>query len=169
MDKLYAPWRDRYVRQAIKGTFDQQACVFCSLFDDAELDAQRFILWKNQNIAVILNLYPYNGGHVMIIPKSHVSELYELSKFELQEVMLATAQSSKILKQALACEGINIGANIGRIAGAGIPQHVHVHIVPRFAGDTGFFTTIGNTKQISVDLEIIYKKLEPFFDKNLFG
>jgi len=83
--------------------------------------------------------------------------------------MSATSKSMQIIKKEFNCDGINFGANVGRAAGAGIPQHVHMHIVPRFAGDTGFFTTIGESKQVSVDLEKIYKNLKPHFDKNFIG
>lgn len=165
MDKLYAPWRDRYVRQKIQGEHNE-ACVFCEVFDDKELDEQRFVLWKNQNVAVIMNLYPYNGGHLMVIPKQHAAEYDLLPKIVLSELMVVSAASMNIVQEALGCQGINFGANIGRAAGAGIPDHVHLHIVPRFAGDTGFFTTIGDAKQVSVDLEKIYKNLKPYFENN---
>lgn len=164
MDKLYAPWRDRYVHQAIKNG-QVGACVFCDLFNNSETDEQRFVLWKNSEVMVVLNLYPYNGGHLLVVPKSHVAQFHELSHSELQILMGVVAKASKIVQDVLQCQGINFGANIGKIAGAGIPDHVHMHIVPRFSGDTGFFTTVGNAKQISVDLEKIYKKLKPLFDK----
>ena len=102
----------------------------------------------------------------MIIPKSHVEQPYALSDKNLNDFMNIAAKSIKIVQDVLGCDGINFGANFGKAAGAGIPAHLHAHIVPRFAGDTGFFTTIGNTKQISVDLENVYKKLKPHFDKN---
>jgi ATP adenylyltransferase len=168
MDKLYAPWRDRYVHQAIKG--DQSAsCVFCLVFNDDESNQERFVLWKSDEVAVLLNLYPYNGGHLLIIPKNHCPEFDQLSSQENSALMQASVKSMKIMKHVLQPEGMNFGANIGRAAGAGIPDHVHLHLVPRFAGDTGFFTTIGNGKQVSVDLEKIYKKLKPEFDKNFVG
>ncbi len=168
MDKLYAPWRDRYVHQTIKSESDKP-CVFCELFDCQESDEKRFVLWKNTEVAVLLNLYPYNGGHLLVIPRIHTAQFDQVSEKTLALLMLVVAKSCKIVQEILGCEGINFGANIGRIAGAGIPDHVHMHIVPRFLGDTGFFTTVGNSKQISVDLEKIYKKLKPSFDKNFHG
>lgn len=164
MDKLYAPWRDRYVHQAIKGA-QSGSCVFCDLFNNDESDQDRFILFKDFNIAVVLNIYPYNGGHLLIIPKDHSAEFDKLSDATLSSLMIASAKSMKIVQDVLGCQGSNFGANIGKTAGAGIPEHLHLHIVPRFPGDTGFFTTIGNAKQISVDLQTIYKKLKPIFDK----
>lgn len=164
MDKLYAPWRDQYVMSHTKK--DQNgACVFCTLFDNQELDQDRYILYKDIQIAVILNLYPYNAGHLLIIPKNHVENLYELSDEILSKIMKITAISTQIVKQGLACEAINFGANLGRLAGAGIPEHIHMHIVPRFAGDTGFFTVVGDAKPVSIDLNSVYKKMKPYFEK----
>lgn len=143
---------------------NDEECVFCTLFDKQEADVDRYILYKDADIAIVLNLYPYNGGHLLIIPKLHVENLYDLSEHVLTKIMKSSALSCQFLKQALACEAVNFGANIGRVAGAGIPEHIHMHIVPRFGGDTGFFTTIGNAKQISVDLHDIYQKLKPYFE-----
>ncbi len=168
MDKLYAPWRDRYVHQAIKSEYDKP-CVFCEVFDHQESDEKRFVLWKNTEVAVLLNLYPYNGGHLLVIPAMHTAQFHELSEKTLNSLMTIVSQSCKIVQEVLGCQGVNFGANIGRAAGAGIPDHVHMHIVPRFVGDTGFFTTIGDGKQISVDLEKMYKKLKSSFDKNFHG
>lgn len=168
MDKLYAPWRDRYVHQAIKGS-KSGACVFCDIFDKTETNDQRFILWRNSDIAVVLNLYPYNGGHLLIIPKQHVEQMHQLSPVILNQIMNVISKSTQIIQEVLGCHGVNFGANIGKWSGAGIPEHIHLHIIPRFPGDTGFFTTIGNAKQISVDLENIFKKLKPSFDENFAG
>ncbi|MBP9765313.1 HIT domain-containing protein [Candidatus Babeliales bacterium] len=167
MDKLYAPWRDRYVKSQIGGHKDG-ACVFCVLFDGQEPDDKRYILYRDSDIAVILNLYPYNGGHIMVIPVQHRQELYDIDQRVQHKMIQATSMSTKILKQALACDGLNMGANIGRNSGAGIPEHLHIHVVPRFAGDTGFFTTIADSKQISVDLHELYKKLKPYFENIAF-
>lgn len=163
MDKLYAPWRDQYVMSHTKKN-NAGACVFCVLFDNKESDEQRYVLHKNADIAILLNLYPYNGGHLLVLPSQHVENLYELPDAVQSKLMKYSSLSMKIIKQALACEAINFGANIGRAAGAGIPEHVHLHIVPRFSGDTGFFTTIGDSKQVSVDLYRIYQTLKPHFE-----
>lgn len=166
MDKLYAPWRDQYVMSHTKK--DQSgACVFCTLFNQQEPDQQRYILYKDLDVAVILNLYPYNAGHLLVIPNIHVENLYDLSDEILLKMMKLSAESSKIVKQVLACEAMNFGANFGRLAGAGIPEHLHLHIVPRFAGDTGFFTVVGDAKPVSIDLNSVYKKMKPSFEKIL--
>ena len=162
MDKLYAPWRSKYVMSQIKGCVDG-ACIFCELFDKQEPDEKRYVLYKTENLVVILNLYPYNGGHLLVIPRAHVQNMHELADLVLAHMIKISAVSCQILKQALACEAINFGANIGRIAGAGIPEHLHLHVLPRFSGDTGFFTTIGESKQVSVDLADVYSALCPHF------
>jgi ATP adenylyltransferase len=162
MDKLYAPWRSQYVMSQIKK--DQGgACVFCTVFDGKESDQDRYILYKDIDVVVLLNLYPYNAGHLLIVPQKHVPELYELSDMILSKMMKLSAISTQVVKQALACEASNFGANLGKIAGGGIPEHVHLHVVPRFLGDTGFFTVVGDAKQISVDLNSVYKKLQLYF------
>lgn len=163
MDKLYAPWRDQYVMSHIKTDY-VGACVFCKIFENAASNRDRYVLYQDNDVAVLLNLYPYNGGHLLVIPMQHVENLYDLPDGVLDKLMRASSVSMKIIKQALACEAINFGANIGRAAGAGIPEHVHLHIVPRFTGDTGFFTTIGEAKQVSVDLHRIYQTLLPHFE-----
>ena len=162
MDKIYAPWRDRYIRAQSNGE-QSSGCVFCDLFSADSSDDERLVLCKNKNIAVLLNLYPYNGGHLLIVPNQHVADFSKLPQESLQAFMPVIAQCIDILKKELGCTAVNFGANIGKDAGAGIPDHVHVHIVPRFTGDTGFFTTVGQAKQISVDLQKIYNKLKPYF------
>lgn len=170
MDKLYAPWRDEYVlsqarSKSCKTDASGQAapCVFCTVFDGQEPDDQRYVLYNDGDVAVLLNLYPYNGGHLLVIARNHVEYLHEMPDAILHKLMKLSALSMQIIKQELACEAINFGANLGRAAGAGIPEHAHLHIVPRFVGDTGFFTTIGQSKQVSVDLQKIYQRLQPYF------
>src|SRR5207253_805618 len=102
---------------------------------------------------VILNLYPYNGGHLLILPQQHIAHLEEVSQEIRAELMELISASIVILKNVLGAQGINAGLNLGRASGAGIPSHLHFHVVPRWVGDTSFITTIGNTKNVSVDLE----------------
>lgn len=169
MDKLYAPWRDCYVQDHVKNNKSStDRCVFCDVFVDDVDQKEKFILHRQDDLAVMLNLYPYNGGHLLIFPKQHSSEYFELSEQTLSSLMKVSAESMEIVKEVFGCEGLNFGANIGRIAGAGIPQHVHLHVVPRWSGDTGFMPVIAQTKQVSVDLHKIYKQLKPAFDKK-FG
>lgn len=165
MDKLYAPWRDCYVKDHVKNNRNCQGrCIFCDVFvDDVNIE-QKFILHRQDDLAVMLNLYPYNGGHLLVFPKNHSSELYTLSELVLQDLMKVAAISMRLVKEQLGCQAINFGANIGRFAGAGIPEHVHMHIVPRWGGDTGFMPVIAQTKQVSVNLHNVYAQLKPLFD-----
>ena len=128
-------------------------------------DEKRFVLRRFKHCFVMLNLYPYNAGHLLIVPYLHEGQLSGLSseaRFELAEL---TMLSSQILRDELNAQGINIGMNLGRAAGAGIPSHVHQHVLPRWEGDTNFLATLADTKQISFDLHEIYKKLRPAFEQ----
>lgn len=167
MDKLYAPWRDCYVQGQVKNgnLAQEECCIFCDAFLQKVSEKEMFILYRNDDIAIMLNLYPYNGGHILIFPKKHVAQFEDLSEMTLSQLMPMVSRSMNIIKRELCCDGMNFGSNIGRIAGAGIPKHVHMHVVPRWSGDTGFLTAIGSTKQVSVDLEKIYRRLKPVFDK----
>jgi ATP adenylyltransferase len=164
MDILYAPWRDKYVKHSKnQNSSSNETCVFCEKILNNDHDNQEFVLKKTKHAFVILNLYPYNGGHLLILPTQHVAHLEDVSKevrFELMELMTA---SIAILKNVLKAEGINAGLNLGRASGAGIPAHLHLHVVPRWVGDTSFMTTIGDTKNVSVDLEKVYNDLKPAF------
>ncbi len=166
MDILYAPWRDVYVTKSKEDKIlvSDDFCVFCHKIVDEKLATQEFILKKTKHAFVILNLYPYNGGHLLILPIKHIANLEDLSKEVRAELMELTNASIVILKNVLQAHGINVGMNLGRASGAGIPSHLHMHLVPRWVGDTSFITVIGNTKNVSVDLEKIYQNLKPAFD-----
>ena len=151
----------------------QQNCFLCFCYatqffcDKIIIDdsaPQDFILKKTKHAFVILNLYPYNGGHLLILPIQHVAHLEDLSKEIRAELMELMNASIVILKNVLQAQGVNAGMNLGRASGAGIPSHLHMHVVPRWVGDTSFITVIGNTKNVSVDLEKIYKNLKPSFE-----
>jgi ATP adenylyltransferase len=164
MDILYAPWRDKYVHDSKdKDSSAQKECVFCCKLTTNQDENQEFVLKTTKNGFVILNLYPYNGGHLLVLPKQHVANLEDLSASVRAELMELVCASVTILKTVLNAEGINAGFNLGRASGAGIPDHLHFHILPRWFGDTSFITTIGHTKNVSVDLEKIYNDLKPAF------
>lgn len=164
MDILYAPWRDKYVKHSIKHkNDDHEACTFCTIFSVENDDDKHFILKKTKHAIVILNLYPYNSGHVLILPRLHSADLENLSKAARAEIMELINASIIILKKELQAQGINSGINLGTISGAGMPTHLHFHVVPRWIGDTSFITVIGDTKSISVDLKRIYNELKPAF------
>ncbi len=167
MDILYAPWRDTYVTgtKENQDQSQQNLCVFCQKFSDYEHGKQEFVMKKTEHLFVILNLYPYNGGHLLILPKEHVANLQDLSQQVRAEFMELMNASIEIVKNVLQAQGVNVGFNLGSAAGAGIPSHLHCHIVPRWSGDTSFITVIGKTKNVSVDLEKIYHDLKPAFEK----
>lgn len=162
MKKLYAPWRSSYVTDREHKTSKEKSCVFCekakSLSDDKE-----YIIKRYPYCFVMLNTYPYNAGHVMIIPNKHVKDLTELSSEERIELMHALSETVTILNKTLTPDGINIGINLGKAAGAGIPKHLHIHVLPRWEGDTNFMPLLAETKQVSMDLNEIYQILKKAF------
>lgn len=166
MKQLYAPWREDY-SVSVANTKNEGAqkteCVFCSNFNSTH-DEEHFILRRFNHIIVMLNLFPYNAGHLLLLPINHKASLDELSKETRIELIELTNHSATILGKKLKCDGLNIGLNLGKAAGAGIPSHLHMHVLPRFTGDTNFLPTLADTKAISFDLVKIYRQLKPEFD-----
>lgn len=166
MKFLYVPWRSKYVKdiRVKKEGVPENECVFCQKISEND-DAQHFILGRYKYNIVILNLHPYNTGHLMVIPLKHVKNLHEMSKEELNELTQLTSISTKIIQEQLKADGINIGMNLGKAAGAGIPDHLHMHVLPRWTGDTNFLPLLAETKTISMDLHKIYNDLKSKFDE----
>ncbi len=165
MKKLYAPWRSPYAGTIDHGKKENAAadtCVFCSQLAQ-QADDEYMILYRGAHHAVMINKYPYNAGHLLIISLKHQAALEDLSPASRTELIELTANCVAILKKELHAEGINVGLNLGKIAGAGIPAHIHIHILPRWNGDTNFLPTLTDTKQISFDLRDIYAQLKPAF------
>ncbi len=165
MKQLYCPWRQAYAQdkgRSKQTNTTQDECVFCSHIKDTN-DDQNFILKRYKHNIVVLNTYPYNAGHLMIIPLEHVSDLDQLSPEARSELMELINKSITIMREKLNAQGINMGMNLGTVGGAGIPSHIHMHVVPRFQGDTNFMATIGQTRHISFDLKEIYNQLKPLF------
>jgi ATP adenylyltransferase len=158
MGILWAPWRKIYIEKEIK----TEGCILCAK-PRAKEDRKNFILFRGKRCFVLLNLFPYNNGHLMISPYRHVDTLTSLDSEELGEMFELARMSEGILRSALAAEGFNLGMNMGRIAGAGIADHIHLHLVPRWGGDTNFMPVIGKTKVISEDLNSTYERLSRFF------
>ena len=166
MKMLYAPWRSEYTTDTHEGKNEdtqQDNCVFCDQFASKK-DHEHGIIKRFNNTIVIINKYPYNAGHVLILPIAHVGTLEQLSPQVRAELMELINVSVTTVKDALKAEGINVGINIGKAAGAGIPSHLHVHILPRWNGDTNYMPTIGQTKVISFDLNTIYETLTKAFE-----
>ncbi|OQA36039.1 MAG: AP-4-A phosphorylase [Candidatus Dependentiae bacterium ADurb.Bin331] len=165
MDRLYAPWREKYVRghSEKNETTDIKECIFCTQYNEKN-DDKNFILARYKHYFVMLNLYPYNGGHVLIVSNEHRAAIEDFLPEQRTELIELVAQASMILKKELKAEGINVGVNSGRAAGAGIPAHFHLHVLPRWIGDTNFMPLIADTKQIGINLSVVYKQLKPLFN-----
>ncbi|MGA9530360.1 MAG: HIT domain-containing protein [Candidatus Babeliales bacterium] len=166
MDILYCPWRSRYCASQQCDPNDHEAkkiCVFCSMYQDHENEDQQFILKRYNHTIVHLNLYPYNAGHLLVVPLMHVGQLHHLSHEALNELMDVISLSSKIVQETLRADGVNIGCNIGNHSGGSITSHLHAHVLPRWEQDTNFLPTLSHTKHLSFDLHDIYQKLKSAF------
>lgn len=161
MDNLWAPWRMQYVRAPKKNTEE----TFLKKLEDGN-DEENLILFRGEHSFVCMNLYPYNNGHIMILPNNIVEKPEELDDVTQLEIMKIASLSMKIIREKMNAEGFNFGANIGASAGAGIAEHLHFHIVPRWKGDTNFMPVIGNTKVHVQGLNDTYVMLRPLF-KNM--
>jgi len=159
-DILYAPWRDEYVAGK---KLDE--CVFCHISKNSNEDEESRVLYRDEYCFIVMNLYPYTPGHFMIIPHTHTDKLEELDS-EVWLHMSALAQKGvRLLKEGLGAHGVNIGMNLGKAGGAGIAEHIHMHLVPRWERDTNFITSIAQTRVYSTDFERIYKKIKSLVPK----
>ena len=161
MDNLWAPWRMQYVRAPKKNTEE----IFLKKLEDGN-DEENLVLFRGEHSFVCMNLYPYNNGHIMILPNNIVEKPEDLDDVTQFEIMKIASLSMKIIREKMNAEGFNFGANIGTSAGAGIAEHLHYHIVPRWKGDTNFMPVIGNTKVHVQGLNDTYVMLRPLF-KNM--
>jgi ATP adenylyltransferase len=164
MDKLWSPWRSKYIQSFKPGSKKEEGCLFCRIAEEKK-DKENYLLYRNKNSFIIMNLYPYNNGHLMIVPYTHVSSLRELNEDTRLECMNMINLGCEMLEKSLYPHGFNIGANVGRIAGAGIDEHVHFHIVPRWNGDTNFMPVLNEVKLISEFMEETYGKLKKALDE----
>lgn len=158
MDMLFSPWRSNYIN-SFKDKKEDCKCVFCEALADNDHENNSLIVKKNTNTYTMLNLFPYNSGHLMIIPNRHISEFNELTAEETAELMSESSIMIKALTAVMKPHGFNMGMNIGKAAGAGIDSHLHLHIVPRWVGDTNFMPALGEVKIISQDLMDLRNKL----------
>jgi len=158
MKNLWSPWRSKYI-ESFKEEQSNGSCIFCDAVEKDITDMSNLVVHKSKNTFVILNLYPYNNGHLMIVPKRHISKIESLTEEEAHELMDEIMSAEKVLKKIYSPQGFNVGANLGRAGGAGIEEHIHFHIVPRWNGDTNFMPAIGEVKVISQDLAETKKKL----------
>lgn len=161
MEHMWAPWRIEYIKQAVQEK--QEGCVLCD-HPARQDDAKNLILYHGRYNYVIMNRYPYNSGHLMVAPVRHCGALEGLDDAERDEHFKIVSQCVAILREAFHCHGLNVGLNLGRVAGAGIAEHIHTHIVPRWEGDTNFMPVLADTKVVNEAIEETYKMLKPHFD-----
>lgn len=162
MEIKFTPWRMAYIQHSDKP--DEPSCVLCARGQE-EPEPANLVLYRGATCYILMNLYPYNTGHLMIVPYDHTADLPQLDSATASELFQLTRSSVAILASALTPHGFNIGMNLGRTAGAGIDEHLHMHIVPRWTGDANFMPIVGGTKLIPEALEQTYAKLRPLFDQ----
>ena len=157
MDRLWSPWRLQYVTAAS----DARGCVFCEAV--AADETASLVVHRGRGCYVILNLFPYNSGHLMVVPNRHVATLSSATREERCEMMDLTQLAERALTEAYKPQGLNVGMNLGRSAGAGIVDHIHVHIVPRWSGDTNFMTVVGEVRVLPEDISQTAERLRAAF------
>ena len=153
-DRLWAPWRINYVSKKQK-----RGCIFCSAYRQ-ESDKKNFVVLRSRYCFVILNAFPYNNGHLMIVSNRHVSSLAQLSDSEILDMNKTLVKMTQVLETVLKPQGFNAGINLGKVSGAGIDRHLHIHLVPRWLGDTNFMPVLTDTKIIAQSLEELYKQIK---------
>ncbi len=157
LDLLWAPWRINFIKKK-----KSKKCFLC---EAAKNKKTEFLLWKGNFAMIVMNIYPYNNGHLMVAPRKHKKDFEQLSEQEILEMFEAIKKCIEILRKTIKPNGFNIGINLGMCAGAGLPGHIHIHIVPRWNGDTNFMPVIASTKIISQSLEQLSEILKKEFSK----
>lgn len=159
MDRLWSPWRYRYVSTTDSG----EACIFCAKAQEHR-DRENLIVFRGRWNFVLLNLYPYSSGHMMVAPYVHVAALEDATEEITAELMALTRRAQRHLREVYRAPGFNIGMNIGSSAGAGVAGHIHMHVLPRWPGDANFMTTVAETRVIPEDLTTAWEKLRTAFE-----
>lgn len=159
-DALYAPWRMDYIK-SLSANKSDGGCFLCQATAAQTADGRRakLVLWDTDLVVVLVNRYPYANGHLLVAPKAHKADLDELSEAELTDIGVQTTAAVKLLKAAVSAQGFNIGINLGRVAGAGVPGHLHQHIVPRWGGDVNFMHVVGNVGVVPEANQQLYDEL----------
>jgi diadenosine tetraphosphate (Ap4A) HIT family hydrolase len=164
LEHLWAGWRNDYIVQATARErsgdhFDEASCVFCRLAASGAPSEDNLVVWRGDLTFVVMNAYPYASGHVLVLPLRHVEPLAELTAAESAELWAATQRAVVALEAAYEPDGLNMGANLGRAAGAGLPAHVHLHVLPRWSGDTNFMTSVAGARVMPETLHLSWKRL----------
>ena len=161
MERLWSPWRAKYIASGVDA--QSATCVFCEIGGREEDDANNYVVFRGQLNFVTLNLFPYTTGHLLVIPYAHLGEFDSAAKEVTDEMMDLAKQSQTALREVYQPAGFNLGMNLGAVAGAGIVDHIHMHVLPRWGGDTNFMTTVGETRVLPESLVDTYKKLRSHF------
>lgn len=163
MDRLWSPWRSEYIASSGAAESESRSCVFCKLHADVNNDEANLVVYRASRSFIVLNRYPYISGHLLVVPNEHIGDLDAAAKETTDELMDMAKRSQTAIREAYQPEGFNIGMNLGHSAGAGIVDHIHMHILPRWTGDTNFMTTVNETRVLSEDLATTYQKLRAKF------
>ena len=163
-ERLWAPWRLSYIKSSRDDGETPEGCFLCRYRDD-DRDETNYVVERGEHALVVLNRFPYNNGHLLIAPRDHKGMLDELSDQELLGSLQQLRRMTSALQRVLSPDGFNVGLNLGRVAGAGLPGHLHWHIVPRWNGDTNFMPVVGETKVISQSLEALFQLLRDELDR----
>jgi ATP adenylyltransferase len=163
MKRLWSPWRSKYIESFAKPKRRKAGETLFTAALKSKQDEENLIVWRGRHCFVIMNRYPYNSGHLMVVPNRKTTALEDLTQAELREVMDAVKRAKKALDRVMKPQGYNFGANFGRVSGAGIDDHIHFHLVPRWNGDTNFMPVLAETKVISEEITETMRKLRKFF------
>ena len=161
MDYMYAPWRSAYFSEKPEG------CVFCNITNHPQKDEEHHVLYRDEYCFIVMNRYPYSPGHFMVIPHHHTDCVEELSPEVWVHMSLIVQCCIVLLKEGIGAQGVNLGMNLGKSGGAGIAEHIHYHVIPRWLGDTNFITTIADSRVYGADFEKIYTHLKGLIPKYL--
>lgn len=167
MEHIWSPWRMQFIDEL---RARESGCIFCELMvapspEFGKSDKDRLILYRGKHCFVLMNRFPYNNGHLLIVPFKHTGKMTEISGDEYAEMMALCAKSQDIMSSCIEAQGFNCGFNIGRLAGAGVVDHIHLHVVPRWLGDSNFMPIISDTRSMPEYLSATYDRIKPGFDK----
>ncbi len=155
---LWAPWRMEFIRSLEEEQKDN-GCFLCHYWAHPRQDAENHVVWRGSNAFVVMNRFPYTNGHLLIATAAHQADYDRLSDEELLEMQVLTRQGIRLLRETVRAQGFNVGTNLGHCAGAGLPDHLHIHVVPRWVGDTNYMAVLGDTRVVPDGLDTLYREL----------
>lgn len=166
MQKLFSPWRSEYI-ESFQKPKQEGTCIFCDVQSENCDDENSLLVYKGKEVFILMNRYPYNNGHLLIIPYRHIASIAEMNENERLETFFLLEKSVEALEKTMFAQGYNIGTNLGKVAGAGIDDHIHFHVVPRWNGDTNFMPVLSDVKLVSEDMKKTKQRLYKYFKENL--